>query len=172
MHDEHPELIRDQYWDDVLPDELPHTVASQALGNHSPYMGSTAHIEIPAQQTEIFNGSVTPQLHKLDEVSEDSTILDDQDIPSDGGESGYWPMNYHHHHHQPWSFWNPYWRKFICLVTGLLSSRKNRNGDWNGKLRSSQRRPIRIECRANHPSFPSSRECSTKTAQPLIISAE
>jgi len=86
MHAEHPDLIRDQYWDDVLPDELPHTVASQALGNNSPYMGSTAHIAIPAQQTEIF-GSVTPQLHKLDEVSEASTILDD-DIPSDGGESG------------------------------------------------------------------------------------
>ena len=87
MHAEHPDLIRDQYWDDVLPDELPHTVASQALGNNSPYMGSTAHIAIPAQQTEIF-GSVTPQLHKLDEISEASTILDD-DIPSDGGESGY-----------------------------------------------------------------------------------
>lgn len=88
MHAEHPELIRDQYWDDVLPDELPHTVASQPLGHHSPYMGSTAHIAIPAQQTEIFNGSATPQLHKLDEVSEASTSLDDDDIPSDGGESG------------------------------------------------------------------------------------
>ena len=94
MHAEHPELIRDQYWDDVLPDELPHTVASQPLGHHSPYMGSTAHIAIPAQQTEIFNGSATPQLHKLDEVSEASTSLDDDDIPSDGGESGYLFIHY------------------------------------------------------------------------------
>ena len=88
MHAEHPELIRDQYWDSVLPDELPHTVALQPLNRHSPYMGSTAHLEMTTQQAEIFSGSLTPQLHKLDEVSEDSTILDDDDIPSDGGESG------------------------------------------------------------------------------------
>jgi len=26
MHHDHPELIKDQYWDDVFPMELPHTV--------------------------------------------------------------------------------------------------------------------------------------------------
>ena len=84
MHAEHPELIRDQYWDDVLPDELPHTVASQQFRT-SPYMGSTAHLEMTAHQTEIFP-SGTPQLHKLDEESEEGTEEDMEH--SDGGESG------------------------------------------------------------------------------------
>lgn len=28
MHHEHPELIRDQYWDEVFPSELPYTIAT------------------------------------------------------------------------------------------------------------------------------------------------
>ena len=85
MHAEHPELIRDQYWDDVLPDELPHTVASQPFRS-SPYMGSTAHLEMTTHQAEIFYPD-TPQLHKLDEES-DENVTDEEMIPIDGGESG------------------------------------------------------------------------------------
>lgn len=29
MHDEHPELLKDQYWEEVVPKELPYTVASE-----------------------------------------------------------------------------------------------------------------------------------------------
>ena len=29
MHAEHPELVRDQYWEEGVPDELPYTVASE-----------------------------------------------------------------------------------------------------------------------------------------------
>ncbi|KAJ8985525.1 hypothetical protein NQ317_019908 [Molorchus minor] len=29
MHEEHPELLKDQYWDDVVPKDLPYTVASE-----------------------------------------------------------------------------------------------------------------------------------------------
>ena len=35
MHHEHPELVRDQYWDDVLPSELPYTLASQQFRDHN-----------------------------------------------------------------------------------------------------------------------------------------
>ena len=85
MHNEHPELIRDQYWDDILPQELPHTIASQPFRT-SPHLGSTAHLEMTAFETDVFpTGS---QLHKLDEESEELT--DDDFVPEDdGGESGY-----------------------------------------------------------------------------------
>nr|CAD7586578.1 unnamed protein product [Timema genevievae] len=29
MHEEHPELLKDQYWDEVVPKDLPYTVASE-----------------------------------------------------------------------------------------------------------------------------------------------
>lgn len=36
MHDEHPELLKDQYWDDVVPKELPYTVASENYRRDEP----------------------------------------------------------------------------------------------------------------------------------------
>ena len=87
MHAEHPELIRDQYWDAVLPDELPHTVASQPFRS-SPYMGSTAHLEMSAEQAEPYPTSATPQLHRLDEESDEDNVTDEEMIPMDLGESG------------------------------------------------------------------------------------
>ena len=50
-------------------------------------MGSTAHLEMTAFETEIFTPS--SQLHQLDEESEGDSLDDDDLIPSDGGESGY-----------------------------------------------------------------------------------
>lgn len=29
MHDEYPELLKDQYWDKVVPDDLPYTIGSE-----------------------------------------------------------------------------------------------------------------------------------------------
>jgi hypothetical protein len=29
MHEEHPELLKDQYWEEVVPKELPYTLASE-----------------------------------------------------------------------------------------------------------------------------------------------
>jgi hypothetical protein len=43
MHNEHPELIRDQFWDDVFP-ELPYTVAAEVSRMEDPYLGSTAKV--------------------------------------------------------------------------------------------------------------------------------
>lgn len=36
MHEEHPELLKDQYWDDVVPKELPYTVASEHYRREEP----------------------------------------------------------------------------------------------------------------------------------------
>lgn len=46
MHHEHPELLKDQYWDEVLPNELPYTVATERFRETHPEP-STAKIEVP-----------------------------------------------------------------------------------------------------------------------------
>lgn len=84
MHNEHPELLRDQYWDE-MPQELPHTIASQAFRT-SPHMGSTAHLAMTAYEKDIFPSS--SQLHKLDEESEDQSTENEGISPEDGGEAG------------------------------------------------------------------------------------
>ncbi|KAF4524693.1 hypothetical protein B566_EDAN014294, partial [Ephemera danica] len=45
MHHDHPELLRDQYWDEVFPSELPYTVASEQYRDEVPE-ASTANIEV------------------------------------------------------------------------------------------------------------------------------
>jgi len=63
MHHEHPELIKDQYWDEVLPSELPYTVASEPFREEHPE-ASTAKIEVPAAGTGLSYNSTL----KLDEM--------------------------------------------------------------------------------------------------------
>lgn len=36
MHEEHPELLKDQYWEEVVPTELPYTVASEHYRRFEP----------------------------------------------------------------------------------------------------------------------------------------
>lgn len=36
MHEEHPELLKDQYWDEVVPKDLPYTVASECYRRAEP----------------------------------------------------------------------------------------------------------------------------------------
>ncbi|KAH8371298.1 hypothetical protein KR093_006823 [Drosophila rubida] len=56
MHNDHPTLVKDQYWDDVFPNELPYNDESQ---RHAPPEASTAKLDlskitsshIPKQQT-------------------------------------------------------------------------------------------------------------------------
>lgn len=45
MHHEHPELVRDQYWDEVFPQELPYTLASEPFREEHP-QPSTANINV------------------------------------------------------------------------------------------------------------------------------
>ncbi|XP_054000930.1 bestrophin-4-like isoform X1 [Hylaeus anthracinus] len=65
MHHEHPELIRDQYWDEVFPTELPYTAASQAFREEHP-QPSTAGIQLSAAQQELQPSSV-----RIDEMAAD-----------------------------------------------------------------------------------------------------
>lgn len=63
MHHEHPELIRDQYWDEVFPAELPYTVASQREGPPEP---STATINVKPNDAEMI--PVVPSSVKVDDM--------------------------------------------------------------------------------------------------------
>ncbi len=45
MHQEHPELIRDQYWDNTEFD-LPYTEASQHLREKDPLVGSAMNLQL------------------------------------------------------------------------------------------------------------------------------
>ncbi len=44
MHQEHPELIKDQYWDEV-DFEVPYTVAAEPFRDTAPHLGSAVDIE-------------------------------------------------------------------------------------------------------------------------------
>lgn len=57
MHHDHPELIRDQYWDEIFPTELPYTAASQPFREEHP-QHSTAGIQLSAAQQELQPSSV------------------------------------------------------------------------------------------------------------------
>lgn len=52
MHHEHPELLRDQYWDQVFPTELPYAAAAQQFKEEHPEP-STAGIHLSATQQEL-----------------------------------------------------------------------------------------------------------------------
>ncbi|KAL6259170.1 hypothetical protein P5V15_009091 [Pogonomyrmex californicus] len=71
MHHEHPELIRDQYWDEIFPTELPYTAAAQP--REEPPEPSTAGIQLSAAQQELQPSSV-----KIDDM-----VPDDQKFRSD-----------------------------------------------------------------------------------------
>ncbi|KAK4309385.1 hypothetical protein Pmani_018963 [Petrolisthes manimaculis] len=51
MHNEHPELIQDIYWEEVFPQELPYTIAAEQF-RRDPPQGSTANLEVPEQEQE------------------------------------------------------------------------------------------------------------------------
>lgn len=52
MHNNHPELLRDQYWDAVFPVELPHTHASEGYKEELP-VASTDKVEVTKKDGEI-----------------------------------------------------------------------------------------------------------------------
>ena len=63
MHHEHPELIRDQYWDEIFPTELPYTAATEPFREEHP-QPSTAGIQLSAAQQELQPSSV-----RIDEMA-------------------------------------------------------------------------------------------------------
>lgn len=65
MHHEHPELIKDQYWDEVFPSQLPYTVASVQNKESEP-QPSTANIEVNKRAAEVI--PVVPSSNKIEEM--------------------------------------------------------------------------------------------------------
>lgn len=65
MHHDHPELLKDQYWDSVLTTELPYTVASMG-DRQDPPQSSTAHIEVKKAGAEII--PMVPSSLRIDEM--------------------------------------------------------------------------------------------------------
>ncbi|KAF5308888.1 hypothetical protein FQR65_LT00588 [Abscondita terminalis] len=66
MHHDHPELVRDQYWDEVFPQELPYTLASEPFREHHP-LPSTANIKVKGDESELF----IPSSLKIDDLQYD-----------------------------------------------------------------------------------------------------
>ena len=52
MHAEHPELVKDHYWDEGVPDELPYTIAAEETRSDEPWTESTAGVTVGAEQSE------------------------------------------------------------------------------------------------------------------------
>ncbi|CAG4940878.1 unnamed protein product [Colias eurytheme] len=71
MHHEHPELIRDQYWDEVFPSELPYTIATENQREEHPEP-STARVAVPVRQRSMV--TVNPSSVKIDEMIPSNTV--------------------------------------------------------------------------------------------------
>lgn len=83
MHHDHPELLKDQYWDSVLTTELPYTVASMN-NREEPPAASTANIEVKADKAEII--PMVPSSIKIDDMVGKNTMnyeFPQNDIDSD-----------------------------------------------------------------------------------------
>ncbi|XP_053946788.1 bestrophin-1 isoform X4 [Anastrepha ludens] len=68
MHHDHPELIKDQYWDEVFPNELPYTVASERFREEHPEP-STAKIEVSNKAAM----PTTLSSVRIDEMADDAS---------------------------------------------------------------------------------------------------
>lgn len=69
MHNEHPELLKDQYWDQVVPVELPYTVASEHYRKYEP-KGSAEHFKIKPND-ELYANIIPSKRHQSDDVYAD-----------------------------------------------------------------------------------------------------
>jgi len=66
MHAEHPELVKDQFWDEGIPDELPYTLAAEECRPAEPWLGSTADVEVTGEQGEfVFMDTVDEETEEI-----------------------------------------------------------------------------------------------------------
>lgn len=61
MHEEFPELVKDQYWEEVVPKELPYTLASECYRRAEP-SGSADHYKVK-EADAIYSNLLAPGLH-------------------------------------------------------------------------------------------------------------
>ncbi|XP_043469914.1 uncharacterized protein LOC122503438 isoform X1 [Leptopilina heterotoma] len=66
MHEEHPELLKDQYWDEVIPKDLPYTVASEQYRKEEP-KGSAEHYKVKESDALYANVMLGNQLHSVNQ---------------------------------------------------------------------------------------------------------
>ncbi|XP_047522702.1 bestrophin-4 isoform X3 [Pieris napi] len=81
MHHEHPELVKDQYWDEVFPSELPYTIATENQREEHPEP-STARVAVPLRQRSMV--TVNPSSVKIDEMMPSNTQLQMSDDAQSG----------------------------------------------------------------------------------------
>ncbi|XP_049886213.1 bestrophin-4 isoform X3 [Pectinophora gossypiella] len=62
MHEEHPELLKDQYWEEVVPKDLPYTVASEHYRRHEPAC-SADHYKVKAEDAVYANVQAPRKSH-------------------------------------------------------------------------------------------------------------
>ncbi|CAH1997128.1 unnamed protein product [Acanthoscelides obtectus] len=65
MHEEHPELLKDQFWDEVVPKELPYTVASEHYRKEEPKCSADSYK--PKAQDAMYANIVGPKKSLLHE---------------------------------------------------------------------------------------------------------
>ncbi|CAH4038516.1 bestrophin-4 [Pieris brassicae] len=73
MHEEHPELLKDQYWEEVVPKDLPYTVASEHYRRHEPPC-SADHYKVKAEDSVYANVNIPRKSH--DETYADYESVD------------------------------------------------------------------------------------------------
>uniref|UniRef100_A0A2H8TKV0 Bestrophin homolog n=1 Tax=Melanaphis sacchari TaxID=742174 RepID=A0A2H8TKV0_9HEMI len=70
MHEEHPELLKDQYWDEVVPKDLPYTVASEHYRREEP-KGSAECYKVKESDSLYANMAPMHHMHRKTAVPED-----------------------------------------------------------------------------------------------------
>ncbi|XP_059612460.1 bestrophin-3 isoform X2 [Phlebotomus argentipes] len=75
MHEEHPELLKDQYWEEVVPKELPYTQASEHYRRHEP-KGSAENYKVKPQDALYANIVPSKNRHLPDDVYADYESVD------------------------------------------------------------------------------------------------
>lgn len=85
MHAEHPELVKDQFWEEGVPDELPYTVAAEQF-RMEPWLGSTAEVEISPEMGEFIT---------MDKIEEEEDSDDEINLIRISGSQRSHPVSSH-----------------------------------------------------------------------------
>lgn len=74
MHEEHPELLKDQYWEEVVPKDLPYTVASEHYRRHEPKGSAETYV---VKEADAVYANIMPVKRSLnDDVYADYESVD------------------------------------------------------------------------------------------------
>lgn len=82
MHEEHPELLRDQYWEEVVPKDLPYTVASEHYRREEP-KGSAEKYKVKQADAMYANLMPASSSRKVVSLSHASGVVNGDDMYAD-----------------------------------------------------------------------------------------